>query len=578
MHAADSGEPRLASVWKRQVVACGAFAVLLGSIIAVLYVQHRHREWLLRREQTQRRLDVAYEIISKEISRVRADVRYLASRQIVRATIAGDTSRRDELTNDFVQFLRQKALYDQIRVINLDGMETLRVNFAGTEAIAVPVADLQDKSDRYYFREAHSLAADDVLVSEFDLNQEHGSIERPLKPVIRFVARVNRADGDPGSFLALNYLGSALLAELDDDAVPGHTLLVRQDGHYIRAARTQDAWGWLLDHDRTFAAQFPNEWSQLTMYRRPQLTAQGMFAAKVVPLSRSVDAPTSDAITIVAFLPRASIFAESNELLRRLSIFAGGVLALAVVFTRTWARATIGRDQQARRIAASEERMRELSSRLLRIQEDERRAISREIHDELGQQATAINLDLNLADRNMVEGDPKPHLGRAIAGIGTLLATLHDFARRVRPAILDDLGLQEALESHVREFRDRTGVRISATFDFPAHAIPDSVADNVFRLIQESLNNVAKHAEATEVDVNVSWSDGDQREIVVSIRDNGRGHNDRGSHSGLGLIGMQERVDLLGGELHIASRPGDGTRVEICLPIGQTDGARAGCR
>ena len=117
----------------------------------------------------------------------------------------------------------------------------------------------------------------------------------------------------------------------------------------------------------------------------------------------------------------------------------------------------ISRQLQNQQIAISEERLRELSSRLLRIQEDERRAISREIHDELGQQATAINLDLKLADRNIESEQARSHLERAIRENEQLLQTLHAFATRVRPAVLDDLGLRDALQSHLWEFHSNFG-------------------------------------------------------------------------------------------------------------------------
>lgn len=587
--------PTAHSLLKRQAAACATFGLLLTSIIAALYLQHRQREWVLRSEQAKHRVDVAFELISQELNRVRADAMYLANRNAVRQFVSADTSGRDELLADLMQFVLQKEKYDQIRLLDLSGRETLRINFEGDTAKTVDENELQDKSDRYYFQEALSLRRGELFVSEFDLNLEHGAIEQPLKPVIRFVTPVYDTTEEVASYLVLNYLGGALLSELDNSSIPGKTLLMRRDGHYIAGPNGEHQWGWLLGHDRTFATQFPYEWSSINRMTACQLTENGAFAAKIVPLgrmertrtkptdvqsvARSTNEPvkTPDSITVVSYLPRDVVFVESHELLQRLMIFAGGVFALTIIFTRAWAGATLSRQLQARRIAESEERLRELSSRLLRIQEDERRAISREIHDELGQQATAISLDLKLAQRNVESEKALPHLQRAIHENETLLRTLHEFARRVRPAVLDDLGLQEAIESHSLEFAKRTGVQVDIQLELPTAKLPDEIADHSFRLIQESLNNVAKHAGASNVELELSVAD-DDRELRISIKDDGCGHAEGEGTGRLGLIGMRERVDLLGGSFDIRSGKNRGTSVTIRLPLNGSHHGEPACQ
>ena len=415
-------------VFKRQAGACAMFGLLISVILGALYLQHRQREWVLRREQAQYRLDVAFELISREVYRVRSDALYLANRHVLRQFVSGEHNRRDALTADCMLFVQQKELYDQVRLLDLDGREVIRVNFSGQTAVSVDGEALQDKSDRYYYREAKALQRGEVFVSDFDLNVEHGEIERPLKPVIRFVTPVADNSDQIRGYLVLNYLGAELLKELAEPTAPGHTLLLRRDGHYIRTHIAQDAWGWLLGHDRSFTSQFPAEWRSLGEQGSDcRLTENGVFAFRTIPLGRVPDSSDpvgsgqrhdipldEDSLVVVSYLPPHAVFASSNQLLKRLLIFSAGIFGLAVVFTRAWARATWARHEQARRIATSEERLRELSSRLLRIQEDERRAISREIHDELGQQATAINLDLKLAQRNIETDKVASHLHRAI--------------------------------------------------------------------------------------------------------------------------------------------------------------------
>ena len=569
--------PNRWSVLNRQLAVCAVFALLFAIIVASLYWQDRRREWTLRSEQAKHRVDVAFELISHELDRVRADALFLADQAQVREFSDGNVSRRESLVAEYTNFVRRKTTYDQIRLLDLNGRETIRINYANDDAVSVPEAELQNKSDRYYFREARSLQSGEVFVSEFDLNLEHGEIERPLKPVIRFVTPVLGVDDTVKGFLVLNYRGGRLLRELDDVSVPGFTMLLRPDGHFLRTPNEQDAWGWLLGHDQTFASEYPDEWANIEDMQECSLTPRGAFAARKIMLGRVHSDPSAstdgirerDSIILVSYLPRKLVFVASSELLRRLLVLAACMFIPLAVFARYWANATVTRQIQSNRIAVSEERLRELSSRLLRIQEEERRAISREIHDDLGQQVTAISLDLQLADRNLSAGDAKPHLACAIRENQELLQTLHAFATRVRPAVLDDLGLRDAVESHLWEFQKRTSIQVDATLSFRSAEMPDNVADNVYRLLQESLNNVVKHANASKVVVKMSIAkNGSGKLFHLSICDNGCGYDETETDGArLGLVGMQERVDLLAGSLRMETDIDQGTRVEISLPL-----------
>ncbi|MEO2033405.1 MAG: histidine kinase [Planctomycetaceae bacterium] len=571
MSVAQKKTPEAGSVLRLQLGVCAVFALVLGIIVAGLWIQECRREWTLRTEQARHRLDVAFDLISRELDGVRADALFLADQAPVRQFVQSDETQRAGLETEYLNFIRRKGTYDQIRLLDLSGRERIRINYSRGRAISVLPSELQDKSDRYYFRHAASLRAGQVFVSEFDFNLEYGRIEKPLKPVIRFVTPVGDQAGIVGGFLVLNYLGSRLLSELDNSTLPGFALLLRPDGHYLRSADPDDAWGWLLGHDRTFARQFPHEWSRIHELEDCALTARGAFAARSIPQGNQPgDGVTSrDSIVVVSYLPRDQVFAASHRLLKRLLLLAGSVFVPLAIFARYWAHAMISRNLQNDQIAISEERLRELSSRLLRIQEDERRAISREIHDDLGQQATAINLDLKLASRNIHSETARPHLERAIRENEQLLQSLHSFATRVRPAVLDDLGLRDAMESHLWEFQERTGIEVDANLSFDSAEIPDEIADNAYRLLQESLNNVAKHADASTVRVRMSIEKHDaSQQLCIAIRDDGRGHDTSGNNGQrLGLLGIQERVDLLAGELQLKSDRHADTSIEMSLPF-----------
>jgi signal transduction histidine kinase len=541
-------------------------------------VQDRRHERTLRIAQAKHRLDEAFELVSNEIERVQADALFLSDQIPVREFVAGDKARLEGIAAEYASFLRRKQIYDHIRLLDLKGLETIRVNYSRGQANTVASSDLQDKSDRYYFRKALSLQPGDVFVSDFDLNLEHGQIEKPLKPVIRFVAPIVDDLGATKGLLVLNYLGDRLLRKIGESTVPGLTMILRTDGNYILGPSENDGWGWLLGHGRSFVNQFPHEWANLPDKEDGEFTQNGLFARRNILLDGTSavqhddsknDTAGHETIIVVSYLPRHQIFEDSNKSLTRLLWVAGCVLIPVAIFSRYWAHASLSRKLQADQIAVSECRLRELSSRLLRIQEDERRSISRQIHDELGQQVTAINLDLKLANRNIESGNARSHLERAIRENEELLQTLHTFATRVRPVVLDDLGLRDAIESHLWDFQERTKIEVDAILRFQSADIPDEVADNAYRLIQESLNNVAKHAHASKVDVVMTTTEEDcLRFIRITIRDDGRGYGVKNSSGQrLGLVGMQERVDLLSGTLNIESRTHEGTSIDIKLPL-----------
>jgi len=216
----------------------------------------------------------------------------------------------------------------------------------------------------------------------------------------------------------------------------------------------------------------------------------------------------------------------------------------------------------------SKGRLEALSRRLLSVQEEERRHIAREIHDEFGQDLTALKMDLNWIRRNLRRGqeETSARATRAIGLVDLTIDKVRKLARTLRPAALDDLGLVPALEGQVQEFKSYSGVDCVAEF-FPDEIELDAtVALTVFRVFQESLTNVARHARATQVHATLRVT-GDI--LKLSIRDNGRGitKREKSSPKSHGLIGVRERVRSCHGRVRISGTPRGGTVVEITVPI-----------
>jgi hypothetical protein len=217
-----------------------------------------------------------------------------------------------------------------------------------------------------------------------------------------------------------------------------------------------------------------------------------------------------------------------------------------------------------------------LSQRYLMLQEEERRSLARELHDELGQCLNAIKLDA-VSIRNLNQGRD-PEVEANASAIVELSGHVYDVVRgimqRLRPAALDALGLHDAVAHLLAQWQRRhptVHCRLDAAGDLTG--LGEVVNITVYRLVQECLTNIAKHAAATEVTVSLR-RDG-VRDLSVAVRDNGRGMDLRSKRSGLGLVGLRERVEALSGHVSLHSSAGQGMEVSASLPVVQEPADRA---
>lgn len=221
-------------------------------------------------------------------------------------------------------------------------------------------------------------------------------------------------------------------------------------------------------------------------------------------------------------------------------------------------------------VRKSREQLRRFSLELARVREEESLRISREIHDELGQRLTGLKMDLAwvAAKLKRNESRDRPSIVEKTEEMSRLADdTIHEVRRiatELRPGVLDDLGFAAALEWQADEFQRRTGIPCRVT-SLPNLVIDSEQSTALFRILQEALTNVSRHAQAENVEVRLSEQD---RSIVLEIEDDGRGIRDFGTAEplSLGLLGMQERARLLGGETAVGRGRNGGTLVRVTLP------------
>ena len=213
------------------------------------------------------------------------------------------------------------------------------------------------------------------------------------------------------------------------------------------------------------------------------------------------------------------------------------------------------------------EQLRLLAARLHAVREEERTRLARELHDELGQALTAIKIDF-AALLPVLPTDEEPVTQRTQSILKLLDKAMQSIQRvttELRPAILDDLGLRAALEWVAADFLARTGTKVEVSLPDPDIAIDRDGATALFRIVQETLTNVARHAAATRVEVRLAK---ENRDLILEVRDNGKGFNEEelSTRMSLGFLGMRERALLLGGTLTISGAPGNGTTVRVRMP------------
>jgi len=293
---------------------------------------------------------------------------------------------------------------------------------------------------------------------------------------------------------------------------------------------------------------------------------------EVLPRREAVLAITKD----IEMLNNTNLAAQRAEVTRRQTAFADdlnrqmwrtlllglAVAAIAVVRLRTLERRS---DEQRIRAEAAEQEMRQLSQQLVAAQEEERKKLTRELHDHVGQMLTALRMEIGRADR--ARNGANTALGQALAEarrlLDTTLRSVRDLVMGLRPSMLDDFGLQPALEWHIRDFRHRFNIPVDLRLSGDLDTLPDQYRTCVYRIVQEALTNCARHSHAAHVEISVTR---DEETLDLVVADDGVGL-DPARGRGMGLVGIEERVRELHGVFAVRARAKTGTELHASLPI-----------
>jgi two-component system sensor histidine kinase UhpB len=206
-----------------------------------------------------------------------------------------------------------------------------------------------------------------------------------------------------------------------------------------------------------------------------------------------------------------------------------------------------------------------LTQQIIGLQEEERKNIAQDLHDEIGQHLTAINIDASAILRAKDIGDAHDSAMAISAVVMQMMGIVRAMLQRLRPSILDELGLKPALNELIETWRQRnSGISVSTTISGSLDNINETIEITAYRVVQECLTNVTKHANARLVIIKVERKN---EYLNLSVQDNGRGFDLSLNSHGFGLAGMRERVEGLGGNFHLSSDNGSGVLIKVSLPI-----------
>lgn len=346
---------------RRAILILLPLATVGGLVLYLLYREQVANAEALLLANEERAVAVGQQALAVELNTVVSDILYLSGQTALRSWLATrDPAARQSLAADYLAFARYKAAYDQVRFIDGDGMEIVRVDWNAGEPTVVAEAALQSKADRPYVQEALKLSPREIYVSPFELNIERGVIEQPLKPVIRFATPVFGEDGQLAGLVILSYLGERLL-DLARQLVVSQSStiwLLNGAGYWLLGPTPEDEWAFMFPDraDRTFARAYPIAWETIGRGERwTQFVAPlGVFTmARIEPAS---GARTAEHWILVAHIPEPAFGALEAPRARNYVIAGGALLALfavaSVVIARHWtARRAVEqavRDSEAR--------------------------------------------------------------------------------------------------------------------------------------------------------------------------------------------------------------------------------------
>ncbi len=483
---------------------------------------------------------------------------------------------------EFSAFMMLGDMLTQGRVLDAHGIELLRVNHDRNRPYFVPVEQLQSEGHRSYFRRTAALPAGRVNISPIHLNVELGKIEQPAHLTLRFSTPLRADDDSLLGVLVLNYRVNQLLALMSkDDMLLGagpfwlrappnagetgmvadevrRTLSLRLTDTLDHVSREKSGWFSVSNGDGLLVFTSLGKQPETSHIQFPKASAahtQDWYDWKLLSLLPQDKQP---GLVMVFFLPLLVSFS-----------------VLLILASWLWARVSLQRELAIRHSDQLAYENRRLAQQLFAVQEEERRLLAQELHDEMGQSLTAIKTNAVLILRHCSKGEEMKvaESAKDIQSISThLFHVVRQRLRQLRPPLLDHAGLNICLKESITSWQQRTGINCKLRIEDNMNNLSAEVSIRIYRIIQEALTNISRHAQASTAYIHLceymSTSSGEKKDMIdLEIRDNGIGMHEDEVNSGLGLVGMRERARALGGSFSISASAENGMTISVCIPL-----------
>jgi len=307
-----------------------ALTVILGAIVSIFYSSEvKTTDTLLKSRETLN-ITSSKKAIINSLKDVTSDLMILSQHELFNQIEVMSDEETDYLAKDILTMMREKQRYDHIRYLDKTGMEVARVNFKNGQPHIVSRTKLQDKSNRYYFKETFELSKGEIFISPFDLNVEQGKFELPYKPMIRLGTPVFDKHGHKRGIVLINYFGEELIQDflLAATNIVDHIALLNSDGYWLHNSEPSLEWSFMFDQQQSFKKLFPSSWQRIIDINKGQfIDSNGFFPFDTIyPLHANQDSGNNKGRNgnkkyywkIVAFVPLANIHATESGVMKKL--------------------------------------------------------------------------------------------------------------------------------------------------------------------------------------------------------------------------------------------------------------------